>query len=622
MSNASLAPSWLPNPDDWKARISAVERMGSDAVSWAALQELAGTRLDFVQIERLDRALTMRFGAAPPPALATSPIRLALLGSSTVAHLAAGIRVAGLRRGLWISVWEGDYGQYRQLLAQADGALRAFAPTVILLAIDAHHLFGGIAGRFSDEVGEGLRQLWCQARSFGCQVIHQTTLPLLPTLLGANEHRLSRSPAAAIARLNAQVRAMADEEGVDLLALDDWAARYGIDAWHDPRLWHRSKQEISPAAVPMYGDLVARLLAAAQGRSYKCLVLDLDNTLWGGVIGDDGLNGIVIGQGSAGGEAFAAFQSYAVQLAERGVILAVCSKNDEANALAPFVDHPEMILKQTHISVFVANWRDKAANIRDIAGALNIGLDAIVFADDNPFERALVRRELPTVAVPELPDDPASYARCLSDAGYFEGLAVTIEDRERTRLYAENSRRAALHAVASDLDSYLRSLEMRLLWRRFDTLGLKRIVQLINKTNQFNLTTRRYAEPEVAALIDDPDAFGLQFRLVDSFGDNGIIAVVIGRRSDAETVEIDTWLMSCRVLGRHVEEATLAVVAQTAQAMGASRLVGRYAPTAKNHMVADLYPRLGFVSRAGQVDTFERSALGTSDGILMTIEAY
>ncbi len=596
--------------------------MEGDAASWAALQELAGTRLDFVQQERLDRALTKRFGATRPPGLATAPVRLALLGTSTVAHLAAGIRVAGLRRGLWISVWEGDYGQYRQLLAQPDGALRAFAPTAILLAIDAHHLVGGLAGRSSDEVGEGLRQLWRQARSFGGQVIHQTTLPLLPALLGANEHRLARSPAAAIARLNALLRAMADEEGVDLLALDDWAARYGIDAWHDPRLWHRSKQEVSPAAVPMYGDLVARLLAAAQGRSAKCLVLDLDNTLWGGVIGDDGLDGIVIGQGSAGGEAFAAFQSYAVQLAARGVILAVCSKNDEANALAPFVDHPEMILKQAHISVFVANWRDKAANIRDIAGTLNIGLDAIVFVDDNPFERALVRRELPMVAVPELPDDPASYARCLSDAGYFEGLAVTSEDRERTRLYAENSRRAALQADASDLDSYLRSLEMRLLWRRFDTLGLKRIVQLINKTNQFNLTTRRYAEPEVAALIDDPDAFGLQFRLVDTFGDNGIVAVVIGRRADAETIEIDTWLMSCRVLGRHVEEATLAVVAETAQAMGASRLVGRYAPTAKNQMVADLYPRLGFVPLAGRVDTYERSALGTSDGVPMTIEAY
>jgi FkbH-like protein len=627
VSHSSPALSWLPPPDDWNARIAAIERMDASGEAWIALQQLAATRLDFIRTERLDRALRAKFGGSPPPGLATAPVRLAVLGSSTTAHLAVGVRVAGLRRGLWITVWEPEYGQYRQSLVEQDGPLRAFSPTAILFALDAYHLLGGSAPRAAGEVGNDLRALWREARaSFGCQVIQQTTLPLFPDLMGSNEHRLAGSSAAEITRLNPLLRDLADEEEVDLLAVDAGVARYGIDAWHDPRIWHRSKQEISPAAVPIYGDLLGRLLAAAQGRSYKCLVLDLDNTLWGGVIGDDGLDGIVIGQGSAAGEAFAAFQAYAVRLAERGVILAVCSKNDEVNALAPFLDHPEMLLKQNHLSAFVANWRDKATNLREIAQSLNIGLDSLVFVDDNPFERQLVRRELPMVAVPELPDDPSSYAQCLGDAGFFEALSVTKEDNERTRLYAENRRRVESEMRSTDIGAYLQSLDMRLMWRHFDRVGQKRIVQLINKTNQFNLTTRRYAEQDIQSIIDDPDSFGLQFRLLDAFGDNGVIAIVVGRRIDAETVEIDTWLMSCRVLGRQVEEATLEVVMDVARSHGASRLIGWYRPTAKNGMVADLYPRLGFAAcgdrNVDQGQAFERVILADSRDLPMKIEQY
>ena len=323
-------------------------------------------------------------------------------------------------------------------------------------------------------------------------------------------------------------------------------------------------------------------------------MLDLDNTLWGGVIGDDGMDGIRIGQGSAEGEAFADFQAYAAALARRGVILAACSKNDEANALEPFERHPDMVLKRADLSAFVANWNDKATNLREIAARLNIGLDALVFADDNRFERDLVRRELPVVAVPELPEDPALYARTIADAGYFEALGVTAEDRGRSSLYHANAARDALQASTTDMASYLSSLEMRLQWRPFDRTGLQRITQLINKTNQFNLTTRRYSEEEVAAVMDDPRAVGLQLRLVDRFGDNGIIAVVIGRLDEDDRLQLDTWLMSCRVLGRRVEEATLEVVRQEAERLGASALLGAYQPTAKNGMVKGHYVRLGF----------------------------
>ena len=250
-------------------------------------------------------------------------------------------------------------------------------------------------------------------------------------------------------------------------------------------------------------------MAASQGRSRKCLVLDLDNTLWGGGVGDEGVGGIVIGQGHALGEAFLAFQRYASALGHRGVILAVCSKNDEANAWAPFDRHPEMALKREDIACLVANWSDKAANLRIIAERLNIGLDAMVFVDDNPFERNIVRRELPMIAVPELPADPAQYAACLADAGYFEATRLTAEDRTRSQLYQANLARDDA-ASTTDVEGYLRSLDMEARWGRFDRVTLPRVVQLINKTNQFNLTTRRISEGVAVALMSDPRSLTLQ----------------------------------------------------------------------------------------------------------------
>ncbi|HEX5328009.1 MAG TPA: HAD-IIIC family phosphatase [Acetobacteraceae bacterium] len=606
---------WLPAPsEDWRARLRALP---DAADPWAAGVALAQADLSFVLTNSLDQAVR-RSLAEPPAGLGTRPVRLALLGSATLAHLAPAIRVAGLRRGIWIDTCETEFGQYWQELADRSSPLHAFHPTTVLFALDAYHLAGGatagLDGAAADvalaDLCERIRHVWRLAReAFDCPVLHQTALPVFAPLLGGNEHRLPGSKAAFIGRLNAALRPMADAAGVDLLSLDDRAARDGVAAWHNPTFWHHAKQEVTPAAAPMYGELVGRLLAAAQGRTAKCLVLDLDNTVWGGVIGDDGLEGIVIGQGSASGEAYLAFQAYCRGLARRGVILAVCSKNDEAAALEPFDAHPEMALRRTDISCFVANWSDKATNIRQIAAELNIGVDALVFVDDNPFERNLVRQELPTVAVPEVTEDPVSFIAAIADGGYFEALSVTEEDRERTVQYQGNRAREALRSSTTDLDTYLRGLEMVLRWRRFDRVGLPRIVQLINKSNQFNLTTRRYTEPEVLAVMDDPAAFGLQLRLLDRFGDNGMIAIIIGRLQDGHDVAIDTWLMSCRVLGRQVEPTTLNLIAGHARLLGARRLVGQYIPTRKNAMVKDHYARLGFTVTEVQPDGGSRAVL-------------
>jgi FkbH-like protein len=584
---------WLPEKPEWNASLAAARIRPAEEAA-PLLIELANARIDFMQTAKLDR-VAQQFGDGLHPYLRrTKPIRLALIGSSTLTHLIPAIRVAALRRGFQVDVFEGHYGMYHHELANTASDLYAFRPDVVLIALDAHHVAGDDSASASGWFAR-IESCWKLAKEqLGATVIQQTILPIFPPLLGNNEQQMPASPASLIGEINHWLRPAAIEAGVHLLALDTLTQSCGTGDLFSFALWYRSKQEVHPGFAPLWGDHVGRLLAALRGLSYKCLVLDLDNTLWGGVVGDDGLEGIQLGQGHAVGESYVAFQRYLVRLARRGVILAVCSKNDEANARAVFERHPEMVLRLGDIACFVANWQDKATNLRQIAKALNIGLDSLVFADDNPFERNLVRQELPEVAVPELAEDPALYIGTIAGAGYFEALALTAEDRERSRQYQANSERESMRESVTDMASYLRGLEMQLVWSPFDSVGLSRIVQLINKSNQFNLTTRRYTMEEIAEIMTNPLCLTLQIRLLDRFGDNGMIAVVIGRIADDATLELDTWLMSCRVLGRQVEEATLNLIAMRAKAANLKRLAGFYLPTAKNGIVKEHYRQLGF----------------------------
>ncbi len=608
-SELSLELSWLPELPAWRELLDTARHQPA-ALAFPAFQQLANSRMDFVRAGQLDKAV-QRFLATHGNAAGLPTVRLALLGSSTFSHLLPGIRLGALRRGLLLEVYTGPYGLYRQELADPQSGLYHFRPEMVCFAFDAGHL-APAEGSDPQQTLSTLHQCWQTARHhLGCTVIQQTILPHLPRLLGNNEDRLANSPANVVEELNAAMRREARENGVFLLSVDQAAAQDGLAQWFDSALWYSAKQEIHPRASVLYGDQLGRLIAAVRGRSAKCLVLDLDNTLWGGVIGDDGVDGIVLGQGSPTGEAFLAFQRYAKQLAGRGIILAVCSKNDLANAQAAFDTHPEMILRQSDITCFVANWQDKAANLRYIAQSLNIGLDALVFADDNPAERRLIRAELPMVAVPEMPEDPAEYVALLANAGYFEAVELTAEDRERTELYRANASREALRQSATDLGSYLSGLDMQLLWSPFDAAGFKRIVQLIHKTNQFNLTTQRHTDAEVAALMRDPDAVTLQLRLTDVHGDNGMIAVLIAQRApnpsgDGTALDITTWLMSCRVLGRGVEEATLNIIAARAAELGCTQLLGEYRPSAKNGMVSEHYRKLGFTLTETRADDSTR----------------
>lgn len=600
----SLELTWLPELPDWKASLEAARQQPPE-LAWNSFERLAKGRMDFVRAGQLDKTIARYKERHGNPA-GLPVVRLALLGSGTLSHLSPGIRLGALRRGLLAEIHVGAYGMYRQELADTDSSLYQFRPQVICFSFDAEHLAPAEGANRADTLA-ALEYCWQTAQTaLSAAVIQQTILPRFPLLMGGNEHRLVLSQASAAREINEAIRAKAASSGIAVLSVDTAVALDGLASWFDPALWYSAKQEVHPRASIFYGDLLGRLLGALRGRSAKCLVLDLDNTLWGGVIGDDGLEGIALGQGSAAGEAFVAMQRYAQQLARRGVILAVCSKNTHEVAVAAFDTHPEMVLRRSDIACFVANWQDKATNLRHIAETLNIGLDALVFVDDNPAERQLIRRELPMVHVPELPEEPAAYVACLSVAGYFEAIELSAEDAQRTALYRANAEREAVRQSSTDLQGYLEGLKMQLVWDMFAAGGQKRIAQLINKTNQFNLTTKRYTEAEVASIASDPDAVTMQLRLTDVHGDNGMIGVVIGYRQANGTLLIDTWLMSCRVLGRGVEQATLNLLCQRAIELHCTSLIGIYKPTAKNGMVREHYGQLGF-------ELISRMEDGTSD---------
>ncbi len=396
--------------------------------------------------------------------------------------------------------------------------------------------------------------------------IFQTFAPPVETLFGNLDRALPGSMRNLIDGINRELAELVLHSGDVLLDVAGLAETVGLANWHDTQLWNLAKFSFSDELIPLYADHVARMVAALRGKSGKVLVLDLDNTVWGGVIGDDGLEGIKIAQGDAIGEAHLAVQRMALDLRQRGIVLAVSSKNTDEIARAPFEQHPEMLLKLEHIAVFQANWNDKATNIQAIAEELSLGLDSIVFLDDNPAERGLVRKLLPQVAVPELPEDPVRL--CENARGgrvISKQWPLAAEDLKRAGFYQDNAKRASLQRQAGGVDAYLASLDMTITFQPFDGKGRARIVQLINKSNQYNLTTRRYTEPEILELERDPRVFTLQVRLADIFGDNGMISVVICRLLGNDIWEIDTWLMSCRVLGRKVEHMVLREILEHAR---------------------------------------------------------
>jgi FkbH-like protein len=532
------------------------------------------------------------------------PVRIAVLGGSTTVEVKNILELFLLSHGIQPTFFESSYSRYHEDVLFENPELMNFKPEVVFVHTTWRNITRWpelmdseetICERVRQEMGSFIT-LWEAINSKLSAVVIQNNFDL-PQLrpLGNLESFEASGRINFLMRLNTAFSAYVREHPHilinDILYL---SAKVGLDAWQNPLYWYNFHMAVSPDATISLAKNVAGIIKSIYGKSKKCLVLDLDNTLWGGVIGDDGLHGLVLGRDNPIGEAFLDFQQYVKGLRRRGVILAVCSKNDFANAQEGF-SHPDSILKMEDFSAFKANWNPKPANIRAVAQELNIGLDSIVFVDDNPAERALVREELPEVATPEVGSDVSRFAECLEAEVYFEAHRIVPDDLKRSTYYRSNVEREILKSSFRDYGEFLASLSMSAEIGRFSLVYLERIAQLINKTNQFNLTTKRYTSAEVEATIRDPGAVTLYGRLADRFGDHGLVSVVIGHQEN-ETLHVDVWLMSCRVLNREMELAMFDALVEECQVRGIRRIVGSYIPSKKNGIVADHYSTLGFTA--------------------------
>jgi len=599
---------WLPQPPpDFIQRCRSV--LNSSEGIGDRINAIASYDLNENHLNRIANVLakTREAKYALEPLI---PFRLAILSNSTTDFIAPALIASAARHGIALECVRSGYGQVVQEALSPTSAIYSQQPDAVLIALDYRGYplatsVGDVDAAKATVTAalDHLQIIREGIRTHGKAIcIVQNLCSPVEQLVGNLDRITPGTFRSLVDEINQGIaRSIAGTHDLlfDVTALSE---NVGLAEWHSPAQWNMAKLPFSSTYLPLYAEHVARLIATLRGKSRRCLILDLDNTVWGGVIGDDGLEGIQLAQGDAIGEAFLSVQRYALELRKRGILLAVSSKNYDEVARAPFRKHPEMLLREEHITVFQANWNDKAANIKAISEELSLGLDAMVLLDDNPIERDMVRQLLPQVAVPELPADPAYYVQTLSAGGYFEAVTFSDEDARRPALYQDNARRVTLQKQAGNVDSYLASLRMVITFQPFDAAGRARITQLINKSNQFNLTTRRYTEADVAALERDPNSFTLQVRLADTLGDNGMISVVICRLAGEDVWEIDTWLMSCRVLGRHVESAVLQELLNHAKQHSIRKFAGRYIPTQRNRLVEAHYEKLGFVPAGREFD--------------------
>ena len=527
--------------------------------------------------------------------------KIAILGGSTVDDIRNVSEIFLLRAGIKPTFYTSEYNKYYEDAVFGNTTLDDFQPDIIIIFTSFVNLIN--LPDINDDVDTVNKKLdaefnryvtmWTKLNEKFSAVIVQNNfdLPFCSTLgnLDAAEiYGQSRFVEEINRRFAEYSRSHANFYVNDIHGL---AARIGLENWHNRFQYHAYKFAMNYDVMPVVSLNLAKIIRAVFGKNKKCLVLDLDNTLWGGVIGDDGVDNIQIGHETPAAEAFTEFQNYVLNLKRRGVILAICSKNENDIAESGFT-HPDSVLKLEDFAAFYANWLPKNENIRAIAEELNIGIDSIVFIDDNPAERQLVRDTMPEVEVPEVnPADIFSYIRVIEGAGYFEPVTVSDDDLKRNDTYRENKQRQILAASVESYDEFLKSLEMKAEIDSFKPIYFDRIAQLTNKTNQFNLTTRRFTRAEIESMAADSRYITLYGRLNDKFGDNGLISVIIGeRRNDA--IHVILWLMSCRVLKRGMEQAMLDALVK--HCTGCKKIIGCYIPTKKNKLVENLYKSFGF----------------------------
>jgi FkbH-like protein len=527
--------------------------------------------------------------------------RIAVLGDQSTQLLARAVRGCGYEAGLRFELFDADYDQIETQILRAGSALYEHEPQAVLLALCAERLYEDFCATppaarrdFAQRAFDRILALWAGISGrCAASVIQPNFLEYDDGVFGSYAGKTELSFLYQVKKLNLMLfDGCRAEKSVFPLDLNGICLRCGLERFRDAKLYYDARMPLSTRVLPAVAKAVTDLCLALTGAVKKCVVTDLDNTLWGGIVGEDGPGGIELGE-LGRGAAFVALQRFLKELKNRGVLLAVCSKNDEAVAREVFEKHPGMVLKPDDISLFVANWNDKAANLRYIRDTLRIGLDSIVFLDDSPFERELVRAMLPSVTTPELPADPAAYADYLRDLNLFETSAFTEEDRGRTELYRAEAGRARAKEAYASLDDYLRSLGMEAEAKPFGALDCPRIAQLTLRSNRFNLRTGRYTEAELRAMAADERYRTLCFALRDRFGPQGLVGAVI-LEARGETLFVSEWLMSCRVLGRGMEDFMVNAMFDTARREGFASVEGEYMPTEKNAGVSDLYARMGF----------------------------
>jgi FkbH-like protein len=527
--------------------------------------------------------------------------RVGILGGSTTHDIRDMIELFLLSHAIRPSFYESEYAQYWQDAMFPNAELETFKPDVIFIhttsrnierwpelsdsADDVEALIEREFARFSS--------MWDKLHdAYACPIIQNNFEQPYWRLLGNKDASDPHGRAYIALRLNLLFARYARQHDYFYINDINWlSADYGLSKWSDPFHWHMYKSHPAIPAIPALARSVANIIKSIYGKNKKAFALDLDNTLWGGVIGDDGVEGVAVGQETSMGQVYSEFQSYIKAHRQLGVLLNVISKNDAPNAIAG-LEHPEGTLKPDDFILIKANWEPKSRNLIDMGHDLNLLPESFVFVDDNPAEREIIRQQVPGVAIPEL-ETPETYIRAIDRAGYFEVTTLTRDDANRDAMYKDNAARSRQQTLFTDYTQYLRSLEMTAVIRPFEPVYIQRIAQLTNKSNQFNLTTKRYSSQDIESAAADPANITLYGKLQDKFGDNGVVSVVVGRQENT-ALHIVLWLMSCRVLKRDMEFAMMDELVRLAKTRGVDTLVGYYYPTAKNAMVKEFYGKQGF----------------------------
>jgi len=529
-------------------------------------------------------------------------VKVAVLSNSNLDYIIPSIEASSLRYNLSIICYTSTYDSVASELLDTDSDYFKFKPDVTFLYLNEK--FYNLKNHFEKSIDvddllsdsfEVLTNFVNAAESIGSTLCISNLSRTYDNIFGQDSMNFKGSSSYILNKINNKLNNLFSDSKNFILDINSLASDVGNDKWFSRKHWYTTKTSVDINMIPLFSDYFCRAISALYGMTKKCIVLDLDNTLWGGIVGEVGKDNIELGDGTALGESYRDFQKTLLDFRSKGILLAIASKNNFDVAIDVFRNHKNMIITEDDIASFKINWNNKAENIIEIANELNICLDSIIFIDDNPAERYIVSTNLPDVTVLHLPDDPVEYSEILTDSGFLEQLAVTREDLKRADNYKIDKKRKILERSSINYTEYLKSLEMTLEISKFKDSEIPRISQLCNKSNQFNLTTKRYTNKDIKSFIDDDKFITLQLKLKDKFSEMGIIGLVIGSITESK-LEIDTWLMSCRVLKREIEKETLNHIIKICTENNIKQIVGKYFATEKNGIVKNHYPNLGFIN--------------------------